>query len=98
MGVRDGFWFWEFFFAFCSLGRKKLAGTVQSTHFLSLIRFSVSGVLTKRAVFGWQILGGMKKEVSTLSSQFVLGINQKQFESLKIANRFWGLRHPVMSF
>lgn len=27
-----------------------------------------------------------------------LGINQKQFESLKIASCLWGLRHPVMSF
>lgn len=60
------------FFAFCLLGRKKLAGTVLSAHFLSLIRFSVSGALTKHAVFGWQILVG-KKEASTLPSQFVLG-------------------------
>lgn len=60
------------FFAFCLLGRKKLAGTVLSTHFLSLIRFSVSGALTKHAVLGWQILVG-KKEASTLPSQFVLG-------------------------
>lgn len=61
-----------FIFVFCLLGRKNLARTVQQTHFLFLIRFSVSGVLPKRAVFGWQILVG-EEEASTFPTQFVLG-------------------------
>lgn len=57
MGFSLGF----FIFAFCLLGRKNLAGTAQQTHFLLLIRFSVSGYYQNVQCLGGKYLWGKRR-------------------------------------